>query len=257
VPTESKNQLVVKGGRFCIKVVTLPGRIRGVTGKASCGAAYHSSESPSEFWAVVPQDDSPATTAHEMFEAAADPADDNTPAWAEVADPCGKKPLITLKDFGNIQIPQIADNTQGGDCNSTGYILVQKVFDKISFNIVTGADDLRGDSSATASISLPEAPQVFTLKSQSEAGWANNSDHVKTFTITGRALPVGLFGPVTITLTSHNSFPETDDNWNLHIIEVTATGSSGSSCVLKESGTPRARLTGSSPSVTLPPRAGC
>lgn len=223
----------------------------------SCGAAYHSSESASEFWAVVPQDDTPATTAHEMFEAAADPADDNSPAWDEVADPCGKKPLITLKDFGSIQIPQVADNTQGGDCNTTGYIPIQKKFDQISFNIVTGADDLRGDSSATASISFPEGPQVFKLKSQSDAGWPNNSDHVKTFTITGPSLPIGLFGPVIITLTSHNGFAETDDNWNLRSIEITATGSGGSGCVLKESGTPRARLTGSSPSVTLLPRAGC
>lgn len=90
-------------------------------GKGGCGGAFHSSESASEFWAVVPQDNSLATIAHEVFEAAANPADDNSQGWDEVVDPCDNKPFITLKDFGNIQIPQVADNAQGGACNSTGY----------------------------------------------------------------------------------------------------------------------------------------
>lgn len=220
----------------------------------SCGAAYHSSESPKEFWAVVPEDDTPASIGHEVLEASANPADDNAQGWDEVADPCGK--LVTLgDDLGSIQIPRLADNTRGGACNRTGYIPTQDRFNQLTFDIQTGGDNLRGDSSATASISLPEGPQTFTLKSQSDASWDNNTDHVRPFTLAGPALPLSLFGTITITLTSHNGFTETDDNWDIQSIAVTAKGSGESSCVLKQSGL--VRLTGSNPSVALHPRAGC
>lgn len=52
-------------------------------------------------------------------------------------------------------------------------------------------------------------------------------------------------------LTSHNGFLETDDNWNIQSVLVTLNGSGGSSTLLSKSGDPLARLTGSSPSVTL------
>ena len=78
-------------------------------------------------------------------------------------------------------------------------------FNQITFNITTGGDDLRHDSSATASVVFPNGTQTFTLKAQSDPGWPNNSNHVKTFTIAGPAQPLSDFGPITITLTSHNS----------------------------------------------------
>jgi hypothetical protein len=64
---------------------------------------------------------------------------------------------------------------------------------------------------------------------------------------------------MTITLTSHNHFPETDDNWNVQSVEVTVekNGSKGSNCLFKGSGTPLKRLTGSDPSLTLQPGDGC
>ncbi|MGH9404463.1 MAG: neprosin family prolyl endopeptidase [Terriglobia bacterium] len=131
------------------------------------------------------------------------------------------------------------------------------LFNQIAFNISTGGDDLRGDSSATASIALPGGTQTFTLKAQSDPGWGNNSDHVKVFNISGPAQPLSAFGPITITLRSHNSFLETDDNWNIQTVGITANGSSGSACLLNQSGNPLARLTGSAPSVTLHPGTGC
>jgi len=132
----------------------------------------------------------------------------------------------------------------------------QATFNQITFNIGTGGDDLRGDSSATASIVLPGGTQTFTLKAQSDGEWANNSDHVKTFAIAGAAQPLSAFGPITFTLTSHNSFTETDDNWNIQNVDITVSGSSGSAVVLNRGGNPLARLTGSNPSVTLQPAAG-
>ena len=130
-------------------------------------------------------------------------------------------------------------------------------FNQITFNIETGGDDLRGDSSATASVVLPGGTQTFTLKAQSDPGWPNNSDHVKTFTIAGAAQPLSAFGDITITLTSHNSFGETDDNWNVQNVSITVNGASGSACLYNHGGNPLARLTGSAPSVTLKPGTGC
>lgn len=127
----------------------------------------------------------------------------------------------------------------------------QETFDEITFNIVTGGDDLRGDSSATVTVDLPGGNQTFTLKAQSDPGWGNNSDHVKSFTLSGAARPLSDFGNITITLTSHNGFLETDDNWNIQSVLVTLSGSSGGATLMSKSGNPLARLTGSSPSVTL------
>jgi len=205
-------------------------------------------------------------TAHEVFESATDPGLDNTKGWIshdgnEAVDGCNspipKYPFINLSP--SVQIPGAADNTQGGLCNTTGYIPTQKRFNQISFDITTGGDDLRGDSSATASVHLPDGTQTFTLKSESDPGWSENSDHGKTFTIAGQALPLALFGEMTITLTSHNHFPETDDNWNVQKVDVKVQkkGSSGSSCLFKGNGTPLKRLTGSDPSLTMQPGSGC
>jgi hypothetical protein len=124
-------------------------------------------------------------------------------------------------------------------------------FNQITFNIGTGGDDLRGDSSAKASVHIGGGSQTFTLKAQSDPGWGNNSDHIKTFTISGPAQPLSAFGNVTITLTSHNSFPETDDNWNIQNVTITLNGPAGSAIWLRRSGNPFARLTGSGPSVTF------
>ena len=61
----------------------------------------------------------------------------------------------------------------------TAYAPPKATFNQITFNIETGGDDLRGDSSATASVVLPGGTQTFTLKAQSDPGWPNNSDHVQ------------------------------------------------------------------------------
>jgi hypothetical protein len=130
------------------------------------------------------------------------------------------------------------------------------LFNQITFNIGTGDDDLRGDSSATASIVFPSGTQTFILKAQSDPGWANNSETVKTFTIAGQAQPLSAFGAITITLTSHNSFGETDDNWNIQSINIIVNGSSGSQSLFNKTGNPLSRLTGNQPSVTLQPGIG-
>jgi hypothetical protein len=98
-----------------------------------CGS-YHSSESTSEFFAVVPQDEGttpplPQPTAfevvsgHELFEAATDPAIDDFQGWDEVVDPCDDAAAITLPSaLGGITIPAVSDNTNAGQCSTTGYV---------------------------------------------------------------------------------------------------------------------------------------
>jgi hypothetical protein len=112
------------------------------TGK---GKGYHHSESNTAFWAAVPLDAGPTlalVTAHEVFEAATDPGDDNSKGWIsdngnEAVDTCNSTgyPFITLTSW-KIQIPGAADNTQGGTCNTTGYIPTQPK-PTISVNNVT------------------------------------------------------------------------------------------------------------------------
>jgi hypothetical protein len=130
-------------------------------------------------------------------------------------------------------------------------------FNQITFNIETGGDDLRGDSSATAAVFLPTGTQTFTLKAQHDPGWGNNSSHSKSFTIAGPAQPRSAFGAITFALTSHNSLFESDDNWNIQSVSIILSGPGGSACLLNQGGNPLARLTGSVPVITLQPGTGC
>ncbi|HVS75003.1 MAG TPA: hypothetical protein VHE23_06220 [Candidatus Acidoferrales bacterium] len=89
------------------------------------GCGYHSSESASSFWSVVPHDvgpNLPLVTAHEVFEASIDPADDNDPGWDESVDGCSS--IVNLP-FG--QIPGAADNTNNGTCSTTGYTSTDEI----------------------------------------------------------------------------------------------------------------------------------
>ncbi|MGA8222941.1 MAG: PQQ-binding-like beta-propeller repeat protein, partial [Candidatus Acidiferrales bacterium] len=127
-------------------------------------------------------------------------------------------------------------------------------FNEIQFVITTGGDDLRGDSSATATLLAPNGstPQVITLKSQSQSGWGNNSTHTVTHSLKS---PLALFAisDIVITLTSHNGLLETDDNWNVQDVVVNLSNNgSGSNRILHAFGDPIARLTGSIPSVSFP-----
>ncbi len=109
------------------------------------GIGYHHSESNTAFWAAIPLNAGPTlalVTAHEVFEAATDPGVDNSKGWIsdnglEAVDTCNSAgyPFITLP-FWKIQIPGAADNTQGGTCNTTGYISTEAL-PMISVNNVT------------------------------------------------------------------------------------------------------------------------
>ncbi len=146
----------------------------------------------------------------------------------------------------------------GSDCGLVIQGQLQQIslpaatFNSITFNILTGGDDLRGDSSAVAKVMINGSPQTFTLKAQNESGWNNNTDHIKTFSINGPAQPATAFGPISITLTSHDGAFETNDNWNIQSLNVSVAGPNNASALLRNvSGNPAARLTGSVPTATF------
>src|SRR6516162_10903595 len=94
-------------------------------------------------------------------------------------------------------------------------------FNAISFVIVTGGDDLRGDSSATATLRSPDRSplQVIALKDPTGDAWDNYTTHVVTVPLNPPLTPSQI-GSIVITLTSHNSSTETDDNWNVQSVNV-------------------------------------
>jgi microsomal dipeptidase-like Zn-dependent dipeptidase len=127
-------------------------------------------------------------------------------------------------------------------------------FNQIQFVIATGDDDLRGDSSVTATLEAPNSGtlQVITLKAQNQPGWNNNTSRTVTATLSPPRTPVAI-GHIVITLTSHNSLTETDDNWNVESVAATMLNNgAGARPLMSASGAPLARLTGSQPTLTLP-----
>jgi Bacterial tandem repeat domain 1 len=98
-------------------LVVFPAHGFSVNDCSGCGA-YHSSQSTSAFWAVIPADQGDLVIAHELFEASADPGVNSFVGWDEAVDQCDSAKPITLS-FG--QIPPANDNTNGGKCSTTGY----------------------------------------------------------------------------------------------------------------------------------------
>jgi hypothetical protein len=133
-------------------------------------------------------------------------------------------------------------------------------FNQIRFVIVTGGDDLRSDSEATAAIQAPGGAllQLIHLKNQNDShSWDNNTTHDLTFNLNS-PMAFSALGNILITLTSHNSFLETDDNWNIQSANITLSNNgAGARCYSNVAGNPFARLTGSQPSVTISPGQNC
>jgi hypothetical protein len=126
-------------------------------------------------------------------------------------------------------------------------------FDSIRFVVHTGGDDLRGDSSATAELFSVngQALQTVTLKTQKAGGWSNNSTHTVAAKLT-QSLSADEIGRIAVTLTSHNGFLETDDNWNINEITIQLYNGSATNQLADVKGNPYVRLTGSQPTKSIP-----
>ena len=126
-------------------------------------------------------------------------------------------------------------------------------FDSIRFVVHTGGDDLRGDSSAAAELFSVngQALQTLTLKAQNAGGWSNNSAHTVEAKL-AQPLSADEIGRIAVTLTSHNGFLETNDNWNINEITIQLYNGSTTNQLTDVKGNPYVRLTGSQPTKSIP-----
>ena len=191
-------------------------------------------------------------TSHNGFGESSDNWDINTVTATLSNNGSGAVPL--LNSSGNPQLARLTGSAPSFSINApppppTG------TFNQVQFVIGTGSDDLRGDSSATATLKGTNGTvlQVIDLKPQSKSDWGNNSSHTVDAPLTTPLKPSDIV-QIVITLTSHNGFGETDDNWNVNSVNVSLSNNgSGAQQVMSFSGNPLKRLTGSDPSLTLPP----
>jgi microsomal dipeptidase-like Zn-dependent dipeptidase len=128
-----------------------------------------------------------------------------------------------------------------------------QTFTRIQFTIGTGGDDLRGDSTADATLMSPNGTvlQIVPLKTRKQGGWGNTTTHVVSANLTLPRL-ISDIGHIVITLQSHNGFLETNDNWNVQRVFVGLSNGAGPVTPwINSAGNPLARLTGDWPSLVL------
>ena len=204
---------------------------------------------------------------HEFSESVSDPQPTDNNAWREIG---------TGSEVGDICVPWQSPSGLGSigadhsnvHLNGNPYIVQEEWSNddaacvlsfataitgpSLEYTVVTGGDDLRGDSSAASSLEGTNGAgfETVNLKTQSQPGWGNNSTHVRVFQI-GQPQPAPL-GNVAVTLTSHNSSLETDDNWDIQSGDFKVRNPNGSVfCDTAASGNPAARLTGQAPTAVF------
>jgi len=207
---------------------------------------------------------------HEFFESMSDPligAPASNTAWIS-NDSSGQSAPGEIGDNCDLETGSVQSNGSNVTLNGNPY-LVQTIWSNdddacvlsfapaipgpsIEYNIGTGGDDLRGDSSATSALEsrTGTAFQNVTLKTQSQPGWDNNSTHVRVFQFNQPQSPPtpSDLGLLAVTLTSHDSGFETQDNWNIQNLNVKLRNPNGSIiCNPASNGNPLARLTGQAP----------
>lgn len=125
----------------------------------------------------------------------------------------------------------------------------------VQFLITTGSDDLRGDSTAAASLTtIGGSVQGVTLKA-SGPSWGNNSTNEVVTALTPPVLP-SLSAPlstVSISMASHPSWPEGTDSWNLQNVTVSVLTPTGQVvCSLSNGGNPLSRMSNSLITLAMP-----
>src|SRR5271168_1419918 len=114
---------------------------------------------------------------------------------------------------------------------------------------------LRRAATTSARITL-ESPngnnlQELTLKAKDGEHWENSSEHTVQLVLKPQRTPCSI-AHVWITLASHNSIGETDDNWNVQRINIAVSNNGVNPQVLGGgSGDPLQRLTGSLPTLVV------
>ena len=185
-------------------------------------------------------------TTHEYFESVSDPLLNAWSSPAEIGDNCNQAVGATQPDGSNVNLNAARFVVQQIWSNLTSSCSLG--LPSLKLEVATGGDDLRGDSSATISAlsNVGATEQTFTLKPQNQPGFPNNSSYDQMFGFSGTATP--LVGSISITLTSHNSLFETNDNWNIQGVVGQIVDSAGNFvCQFSANGNPLVRLTGDVP----------
>lgn len=122
----------------------------------------------------------------------------------------------------------------------------------LELTIVTGGDDLRGDSSATAYIIVADGDRTSEystqLKSETDSSWDNDTTHGPIAWNMPPGVTTDNLSRLGIRMHSHENATETSDNWDITSVLVTYPVDGGGQDVLVDlSGGPLVRLTGSEP----------
>ena len=122
----------------------------------------------------------------------------------------------------------------------------------LELTIVTGGDDLRGDSSATAYIIVANGNRTrefsTELKSETDPNWNNDTTHGPIAWNMPSGVTTDNLSRLGIRMHSHENGTETSDNWDITSVLVTYPVDGGGQDVLVDlAGGPLVRLTGSEP----------
>jgi hypothetical protein len=122
----------------------------------------------------------------------------------------------------------------------------------LELTIVTGGDDLRGDSSATAYVIVAAGNRTreysTQLKSETDASWDNDTTHGPIAWNMPSGVTTENLSRLGIRMHSHENATETSDNWDITSVLVTYPVDGGGQDVLVDlAGGPLVRLTGSEP----------
>jgi hypothetical protein len=122
----------------------------------------------------------------------------------------------------------------------------------LELTIVTGGDDLRGDSSATAYIIVVNGDRTeeysTQLKPETDSSWGNDSTHGPIVWNMPPGVTTDNLSRFGIRLHSHEDATETSDNWDITSVLATYPVDGGGQAVLIDlAGGPLVRLTGSEP----------
>ena len=199
----------------------------------------------------VSSDREVALMTHELFEAITDP---ELNAWwsdsdsKEIGDKCSQSPAIAVMTNGNLYNVQQQWSNASASC-------VSSFGPSLKLTVVTGSDDLRGNSSADANLidSAGNTFETFAMKGQNDfwwSGWVANTSHIAVGPFNQASST--MLARVAVTLTSHNAIFQSNDNWNIDALLIEVLDYSGNTlCTQTLSGNPLAQLTGSVPTVSF------
>jgi hypothetical protein len=121
----------------------------------------------------------------------------------------------------------------------------------LELTIVTGGDDLRGDSSATAYVIVGDGNRTreysTQLKSETDSSWDNDTTHGPLVWNLPPGVSTDNLSRLGIRMHSHEGFGETSDNWDITSVLATYPAGGGQAVLVDAAGGPLVRLTGSEP----------